>query len=124
MPSAIQIIAIQNLTSGVDILPEVPGIFSEVTEYAEQSFVCELPLARIAAGQLVSLTGRYLIDGKELPFNATGRIEKTSEGQGDSVRVEILMRQFDRDLWARFRKGADDAQTHLNKILAAMRGED
>lgn len=124
MPSSIRILAIQNLTSGIDILPEVPGRFAEVTEYAEQSFVCELPLARIAAGQLVSLTGRYLIEDQEFPFNATGRIEKATDGDGDSVRIEILMRQFDRELWKRFRQTADGAQARLNRLLAAMRGED
>ena len=124
MPSSVRIIAIQNLTSGVDVFPEVPGRSADVTEYAEQSFVCELPVARVAAGQLVSLSGRYAIDGEELPFKATGRIEKAAAGEDGSVRVEIRLRQFDRDLWERFRRNADDAQHRLDRLLAAMKGED
>lgn len=119
----IELLQIQNLTIGVEILsPNAPTPF-EVVEWKETSLVFQTSI-RAAPGQLLSLVGKVTIDKDVLPFEATGKITSVLPQINTLNRFEIHLQQYDRPLWLRFLKAIRAKQNRADNIFKSIRGDD
>lgn len=119
----IRLKSVRSLTSGMDLLPDTADSLVEVSEFGANDITCDLPKVRVAAGQLVSLNGRLILADREHEFDATGKIESSQVLEDGSVRVHIVLRQFDKDLWAKFQDGLRARQERISRLLMSMKGE-
>lgn len=121
MRSAVELSQVANLTTGTEILSARRGTFFEVGGFTSSSLICTLPIAKVAAGQLISLSGHLTIAGGSFPFEATGKVLKIEDAEG-FVRIEIGLRQFEKDLWARFLKSRKSEQDRVDLLFAKIKG--
>ena len=125
MSPAIEIRQIKNLTMGIDIFTAAEGQFTEVVEYDSHSLVCQLPKIKLSVGNMISVAGRFHIDKEHFAFEATGRIASVlNNPEDDMSRIQIHLTQIDKYLWGQFLKATASDQTHVDKLLAGMRGDE
>lgn len=122
MTSTIELTRIANLTTGTDLVSMRKGAFLEASGFGAASLNCVFPAATVQAAHLVSVSGRLSIAGESSSFEAAGKI-LTVEAIGDgNIRVEIALRQFDKDLWERFLGAKRIEQGRVDLLFAKIKG--
>jgi hypothetical protein len=123
MAHTIEIKNIKTIGSSVDLnlSKEEPPI--EVTEFSQQSLVCQLPKSSLLAGNLVTLTSVIHLAQEKIPFDITGVVLAVEEiPQTNLKRIKIQLRQYNKKLWQQFLDSSLAGQSRVDTLLAAMKG--
>jgi hypothetical protein len=125
MAVKIEIQKVKNVTTTVDVLNLPENHFLQVTEYDDTSVVLIIPLVKIAAGHLVSLQGRIVLDGIEHPFKATGKLEKVMDDKDEKMtRILVRLGQYEKKLWSQVKASSDESQLAIDNLMSSIKGED
>ena len=125
MAVKIEIQKVKNVTTTVDVLNLPENHFLQVTEYDDTSVVLMIPLVKIAAGHLVSIQGRIVLDGIEHPFKATGKLEKVMDDKDEKMtRILVRLGQYEKKLWSQVKASSDESQLAIDNLMSSIKGED
>lgn len=119
----LEISRIQNLTTGIDIYSTALAQPLEVVEWGEQTLVFQ-STARALTGHLVSVAAVILFGAERRAFEATGKVQSLATGTDGLTRFEILLQQFDRQLWSQFLEALKAKQSRADRIFKSVRGEE
>lgn len=119
----LEISRIQNLTTGIDIFSVALAQPMDVVEWGEQTLVFQ-STARALPGQLVSFAATISMGIERRDFEATGKVQSLLAGVDGLNRFEILLQQFDRQLWNQFLEALKSKQTRADRIFKSVRGEE
>jgi hypothetical protein len=107
----------------MEILSLKEDYFLEAVEYSEKTLVFQFPNIKLNTGNLVSI--QCLLQMNEtIPFPITGKIISCKENEEKTgMRVQIDLRQFDKNLWSKFLKLCEQEQDRADRLFAAIKGD-
>jgi hypothetical protein len=116
---------VMNLTSGLPIIEPKKSPVVEVVEYDLKNLVVQFPLLRLVTGHLISLSGHIQIRKETFAFGCTGKINSLEENPTENlILAKIRIRQVDEEIWVRFNETSVSAQERVDKLLAAIKGDE
>jgi hypothetical protein len=116
---------VMNLTSGLTIVEPKKLSSVEVVEYDLKNLVVQFPLLRLVTGHLISLSGHIQIRKETFAFGCTGKINSLTEVPAENlILANIRIRQVDEGIWARFNQMSVFDQLRVDKLLAAIKGDE
>ena len=116
---------VMNLTSGLTIVEPKKSPLVEVVEYDLKNLVVQFPLMKLVTGHLISLSGHIQIRKETFSFGCTGKINSLKENPTENlILAKIRIRQIDERIWMRFNEISASDQKRVDKLLAAIKGDE
>lgn len=119
MNSSLQIQSMKNIATEIDLLEGFGPI--DVLEYGETMLVIGFS-APIARDVLLSLQCLLSLPGKSTAFPATGKVIACSKTDEGIFRVQLQLRQYDKETWDKFIRLNRDKQDHADRLFSAIKG--
>ncbi|HRO67321.1 MAG TPA: hypothetical protein PL182_07145 [Pseudobdellovibrionaceae bacterium] len=120
MTSSLQILSMKNIATEIDLLEGVGPL--DVLEYGETMLVIGFS-APITQDVLFSLQCRLSLAGKTVAFPATGKVILCSKTDEGLFRVQLQLRQYDKETWEKFIRLSRDKQEHADRLFSAIKGK-
>jgi hypothetical protein len=118
MAPSLEILSMKNLTSEMDILGSRGPLV--VTEYGEKVISFTF-FSAIQSGVLVSMQMELNAQGKKHAFVATGKVLVCSEPEKGQFRIQLQLRQFEVEDWAKLLKILRGKQNRADQVFSSIK---
>lgn len=112
--------SLKSTATGLSLLP--PGLEPEVAEYDRRGIAC-LTSAPVGEGHLIGLELKLHFNDLSFACPAMAVVTACTPVADGVHRVRLRLRQIDNELWIRFLDHANERQSRLDRIFAAMKGD-
>jgi len=95
----------------------------EVIEYGDLNLVLMLETQFQQVGAMIRLKGQIQVGDSQREFDFTAKTQLIKLIDGGLTRVELILVQFEKVLWAQFLAGMKERQNQTDKNFNIVKGE-
>lgn len=95
----------------------------EVIEYSDLNLVLMLETQFQQVGAMIRLKGQIQVGESQRDFDFTAKTQLIKLMDEGLTRVELILVQFEKVLWAQFLAGMKERQNHSDKTFKMVKGE-